>query len=1117
MPTVTYDTDQGPKKIRFDATPSPQDIEEVAHKQGWKPKATPSSGRPKPEGFVEGLYKDAKLGFKSSAADLEHTAGNIASMVGAADTAASLQKEAQATQPTQEEMLGREGFTSSIAQAAGSLPLSLVKYAPALAAKRIPFATPIIAGLTDAAGASDKGAGEALKQGVGTALAFEGQELAGKLKTRLGRTLGGAAAMAAPTAYATGGNVQKTGAAAAIGALTGGLTKDPAKPASPEILKAAKEAATSAKDDLQKVLSPMSRAETGALAARITRPHLAELARKGDIAEYALRKSRDYFDSQPIDKSLGNISREGFNFVDASENGQVKQKIADPVMQGQAQAIKDALDDRYNRLEKRGHLQTYVENYFPRNWTKPEIATQAYGMIGKRPLEGTKGFTRQRKFASLKEGLDFAKANPQYGLELVDSNPIDAVLRKIHDMDRLLAAGDIMEDMKKNKLLQYVSTSDRAPAGFAKIDDKVSTVQFRHPKSGMTTIAGHWYAPEPAARVINNYLSPGLRSKPWFRAINIVANTMNQFQLGWSAFHLGFTTYEAAQANFALGVEKVAHGIATKDPKFIAGGVKDWLLAAPRAVEPITANLSPGGRDRSVTNQVWEEWMKPGSHPQVAPMVEMMKQAGARVQMNPFYRTQYWRQMKQAWVNGNHWQAGWKAFPALTEHTMRPIMEYVVPRQKIAAFMKMAEFEMERLPQGTPQPVIQKRLQTAWDSVENRFGQMTYDNKFWDNMTKDLMQIGIRSVGWNAGTLGEGFGAIYDFATMKKRMAAGDPALTHKMAYLVTLPTTTALIGGITTYLNTGERPKDWQDLFFPRTGGVDQYGRPERFSLPSYMTTTLKWMQHIRQEGVGKGLLNIGKGMLHPIVGLTADMLTNEDWKQNKIRDDSGNSNWVQQLMQEATYAGKQALTPISAARIGEDYAASQRGAPPPYSPGMSVGALFGAQSATQAMTKTDAEAYLDRFADADHKTSDGDLMGEKRFQRVRDLERIIRLHKDEPDQGEKQIQEYIDKAVASGEMEPKDIKQAYDRVQTPPLVRRFRHATFERALEAYKLALSDDSIPVEQMDQVQAEMQKKVASELVKLSNRPAGDTATTRIMAKLRELGLLDSSSSKPPSVQ
>jgi hypothetical protein len=46
--------------------------------------------------------------------------------------------------------------------------------------------------------------------------------------------------------------------------------------------------------------------------------------------------------------------------------------------------------------------------------------------------------------------------------------------------------------------------------------------------------------------------------------------------------------------------------------------------------------------------------------------------------------------------------------------------------------------------------------------VENRMGQMTYDNLFMNRTAKDLAMLTVRSVGWNIGTLREIGGGIGD-------------------------------------------------------------------------------------------------------------------------------------------------------------------------------------------------------------------------------------------------------------------------------------------------------------------------------------------------------------------
>jgi hypothetical protein len=56
---------------------------------------------------------------------------------------------------------------------------------------------------------------------------------------------------------------------------------------------------------------------------------------------------------------------------------------------------------------------------------------------------------------------------------------------------------------------------------------------------GGLVVKGQYWAPEAAARIINNYLSPGLRGNAVFDSYMGLGNFMNGAQLGFSAFHLG--------------------------------------------------------------------------------------------------------------------------------------------------------------------------------------------------------------------------------------------------------------------------------------------------------------------------------------------------------------------------------------------------------------------------------------------------------------------------------------------------------------------------------------------------------------------------------------------------
>jgi hypothetical protein len=66
-------------------------------------------------------------------------------------------------------------------------------------------------------------------------------------------------------------------------------------------------------------------------------------------------------------------------------------------------------------------------------------------------------------------------------------------------------------------------------------------------------------------------------------------------------------------------------------------------------------------------------------------------------------------------------------------------------------------------------------LAKIWDSIDNRFGQLVYDNLFWHKYTKDLALLTVRLPGWNVGDIREIAGGTVD--TMKYLGIGGKAAV----------------------------------------------------------------------------------------------------------------------------------------------------------------------------------------------------------------------------------------------------------------------------------------------------------------------------------------------------
>jgi hypothetical protein len=1047
------------------------------------------------EGMVEGAAHDLSLGFRSGAAHLANTAANAAHLIGANGASESLRAYSKKEAPAPEEMKGRDGLIQQVVQGIGAAPANIVEYAPALVAKKY---APLAAGAIGALGAADKGVYEAAKEGVDSAAGFYLQNKAAQLPTRTARAIGSAGAMALPTAL-TGGDAKQIAASAITGGAFGAVAKHPETPEGvKKVAKAQQGALESLRKDLRTALSPGALGEAGKKTETIVIPHAADRAMRADRADYALKVARKHFDQIPYDATNpGGISNQALQFIDHIETGNI-QKIAPP-LRPFAQEIRRGFDQRLKEIQEHGFLEEhFVKDYFPHLFTKPEKAEQAINQINaKRPLEGGGKFLRQRKYATVKEVMEFAKANPDFGLQLVSNNPIDVSLLQLREQDRFITARNILKEMKEQDLLKYVpqEPGSRPPEGYKLINDKFSTVMTRG------VIRGHYYAPADAAQVMNNYLSPGLRDRPWFRAYLNAANSLNMFQLGWSAYHVGFTTTEAAVSQVALSIEKGIEGIKRGDPKMLRSAGKDLVKAGTVPFEPLVAPLT-GFKSLAKSNKLMQEWRKPGSHPEVAPMVEAMKQAGARIDLDPHYKIDVYRNMKSAFKAWNVFKGASLALPAATERVMMPIFEYIVPMQKVGAFHRLAEFELSKLGPNASNAEVRTVLQKSWKSIDNRFGQMVYDNLFWNKLAKDVMMASVRSVGWNWGTFNEIGGGVADWMKYARDTAHGKNAeLTHRMAYTMALPMVVGVAGGLTNYLATGQKPQDITDYYAPRTGKLDEFGRPERVWLPSYIKDVFNFSKRKGEGGeqYARRVAGVVKGKMHPILGEIGELMRNRDWRGGEIRnsEDPG----MKQIIDSAKFVAEQVI-PFTFRYSLSDRLKRSSGLgahTPQYSLGQGAAAFVGITPAPATIKQRPYEVNEEQYARAADKRTQAQLA---RYDRKREMARALRLHDDA------EFDRLKEEGMKRGEITEKDVADVHNTYKIPPGVARFKRLTMEQALSVYfNYVNTDKTIPAEEKEELRRLLAHKVLNKWDTIEALPDGDPRKTKARQMLKLLNMMD----------
>ena len=610
-------------------------------------------------------------------------------------------------------------------------------------------------------------------------------------------------------------------------------------------------------DDLRKIFAPANR---GA-AAQATAGNLRENLARQHIEIQRAEKRLSVFRKR-VDKMT---TPERYAFIDAIEHGPERVAALPEDLQPIAKELRSMMDrDRQLVWDTgTGALEHFYENYFPHLWEKPGLAGQLMSRIfARRPLTGPASFLKARTYDFLSQGLDA-------GLVPVTTNPLDLVLLKHAEMMRYVTGQNVFLEMKADGLARFYRDFKKAPPGWVRINDKIARVrQYSSSEKGFIE-RGFYYAPEEASRILDNYLQPGLSGNGLYDAWRHVGNMMNSAQLGLSAFHVGFTTIDVMISANALAVRQVMEGHPISAIQSVLKGHN-----------PLEAFWNAYQGDKLIKAAL-------SGDPGLANYVEALIEGGGRLKMDQIYRGSQIGALREAFSAGRYVKSARLFIPTLIDTINKPIFEWLVPRQKLGVFLDVARYELEKNPNMTK---AERRVvfAKAWDAVDNRMGEMVYDNLFINRAFKDALMAATRSVGWNWGSLR----MAGNVAPEAARYIAGPKAgrtfdqegksqdkrtFGNNLAYVIALPYMAALLGAIVQYLYTGEGPKDQKDLFKPRTGKLRPDGTLDRVFLPTYMKDVYAWRNDPYQTAKNKA---------HPMVQTLFEMLDNKDYYGALIRN---------------------------------------------------------------------------------------------------------------------------------------------------------------------------------------------------------------------------------------
>jgi hypothetical protein len=482
---------------------------------------------------------------------------------------------------------------------------------------------------------------------------------------------------------------------------------------------------------------------------------------------------------------------------------------------------------------------------------------------------------------------------------------------------------------------------------------------------------------------------------------------------------------EATISKGALGINKLLRG------DFL-GSAKAFAMAP---ISPVS-NILQG-------RKLHEAWMGKSTNPEANQIADLMAMGGGRVQMDKFYASQADGAIKKAIQDGKYLEGAIKTPFWLLQKASAPIMEYIVPRQKMGIFYDMMKMEMESNPNATHEEmrVIAKR---AWKSVDNRMGQMVYDNLFWSHVTKDLALASVRSVGWNLGTFREIGGGITDFGKQSINLLnpKAKSEMTYRMAYVMALPILAGLYGATYMYLRTGKKPEELKDYYFPQTGGLDKNGDPARVALPTYMKDVYHYM-----EAPGKTLIN----KLSPVNNVVANMIANKDFYGTEIRGEDDPIS--KQVGQVERYLAEQFI-PFGIRNLNKD---TRKGLSSKIEP------FIGITPAPYDINMTEAEKKASKMQ------KDKMPIGSRTHDEAEYAKTRARFRNDYKIGGDKAL---IREAVQNGSLKLKDAEDILKNNTLSPLERMTKNFTFE---EVY--SLWEDATPKEK-EFLKIELRKKAST---------------------------------------
>lgn len=600
-----------------------------------------------------------------------------------------------------------------------------------------------------------------------------------------------------------------------------------------------------------------------------------------------------------------NADRE--NFLEAQDTGNYINNDPNNPMHLRYKALTDATHAAEAKALGRDPDKNYRSNYFPRIWEKPD-EVKAYlnspAMIKK---FGPGWFNKARQF-------DLYREAKQAGFKLVSNNPETLLQARLMAGQDMIAKMNLLKDLESDQLAtparafsidkriakiesaladarkKYKDANNKVndprqlrwdfadpavnkymtnlKARGDKLNTKLAELQkeksqYNHPPTITTRLKGNGFkiiGPDDKVWHLDNDMLPlwknavdsqglwerqGLTGNA-YRGWQALRNTWVPIKLGLSLFHpLHVATIHVADGlaeaarNIALG------GKASDSAKAIADSLKmGFGLKGLKGGEAVKAWNKPAA-DRTADEQQVIDTMNEGG------FVPKMSERDIAYSTRAFQNALHGNLLQKTVVMPVMGAQG------LVRKISSPIFEHWIPALKTEAYLTKCRNAINRDPSlATDAGKRGEVFRQIAKDTDRTYGEMNYDNLFWNKTARDAFNASFLSGGWKLAQLyyARGLSAPFKMASKYAKTGKLDPKdITHNMMFSYIYGAMGLALGAAFTKM-MGGNVNSLHDMVFPQTGEKDKDGKPIRVSLPFFNKEFFSLGKDVTTQGLMSG-----------------------------------------------------------------------------------------------------------------------------------------------------------------------------------------------------------------------------------------------------------------------